>query len=82
MMNKLINSGRVIAVSCEGNPVLAMLVVFGFYMFFNTALAHVETLIWGERFPHWFDVAIMFVFMAYMAMCVWFCARFQMGRGL
>lgn len=76
-MSKIIQSAKVVANSCGGNPILAMLVVFGFYLFFNMILAHIETLIWGERFPHWVDVPVALMFMAYMALSVWCCAVYR-----
>ena len=74
MIDTIINSAKTVAKSSGGNPVIAMVLVFGFYAFFNMVMAHIETLLFGESFEHWLDVPVAFLFMAYMAICVWCCA--------
>ena len=70
-------SARTIAAASNGNPVIAMLVVFLFYLATNGVFALVETLVWGYRFEHWGDVPTALAFMAYAGYVVWHCAVHQ-----
>lgn len=70
----------VIARSSGGNPVLAMLVVFGFWVALNLVAGQVETLIWGSPFPHWMDVVVLVTAIIYAAACVWYCAVINVVR--
>jgi len=74
MMKIIKRPAIVIARSSGGNPVLAMLVVFGFWAALNLVATQVETLIWGSTFPHWMDVVVLVATIIYAAACVWFCA--------
>lgn len=69
-----------IAVSADGNPVLASATVFLFWLAFNVVEAAVEKLIFGERFEHWLDPLFGLAFMAYAGWCVWICAEVQVSK--
>ena len=73
-------SARTIAAASKGNPVIAVLVVFLFYLAVNGVYALIETLIWGYRFEHWGDVTTALAFMAYAGHVVWQCAVYQISR--
>lgn len=80
MMKIIKRSAIVIARSSGGNPVLAMLVVFGFWVALNLVAGQVETLIWGSPFPHWMDVVVLVTAIIYAAACVWYCAIINVVR--
>lgn len=69
-----------LAVACDGNPVLAIISVFLFYVFFSLLEAMIEKLVWGERFEHWLDPLFIGVFMAYAGWVVWVCAEVQVSK--
>ena len=69
-----------IAVASDGNPVLATVTVFIFWLAFNLIEATIEKLVFGERFEHWLDPIFGIAFMAYAAWCVWICAEVQVGK--
>lgn len=76
-MKKIIDSAFVIAKASGLNPALACCVVGFFYIAANVVMAHIETLVWGERFPHWFDIPVMMFFIAYSGLTVWTCAAIR-----
>lgn len=79
-MKVIIKSASAIAISSKGNPALAVLTVFLFYMAFNGVEASVETLIFGERFLHWLDPIFQLLFMGYAGLTVWYCAAYQVPK--
>lgn len=76
-MNILESSGKMLAASANGNPVISVLVVILFYIMFSTVEASVEKLIFGERFEHWLDLFFQIAFMGYAGYSVVACAVFN-----
>ena len=79
-MRPITKSAVILARACQGNPVLAMIVVAFFYLATNAIYAMIETLIWGDRFLHWFDIPTALAFMAYGAYAVYYCAAYHKYR--
>jgi hypothetical protein len=79
-MKAIKKSASAIAISSKGNPVVAVLTVFLFYVAFNAMEASVETLIFGERFLHWLDPVFQLIGMAYAGCVVWYCAAYQVDQ--
>ena len=79
-MKVISKSAAAIAVSSKGNPVIAVLTVFLFYVAFNGVEASVETLIFGERFLHWLDPIFQLLAMGYAGLTVWYCAAHQVNE--
>ena len=59
----------------KGNPAIAQIVVLLLYLLCNQLMITVETLVWGERFTHWFDVVFGVFVIGYVvlvtAACKW-----------
>ncbi|WKT59137.1 hypothetical protein Q2E61_09375 [Microbulbifer thermotolerans] len=70
----IFRSAEIIAVASDRNPILASVIVFIFYLWFNAVEASAEILIFGHRFEHWLDPFFILVFMTYSALTVWACA--------
>ncbi len=67
----------ILAESAKGNPIVATIVVYIFYLMFTLLEAIVETLIFGDRFEHWLDPIFIGCFMAYSAYAVYGCALYN-----
>ena len=76
-MNKLKQAMWVLVEASNGNPLLSVGTVMLFYVMFNTLLAVVEKLIFGDRFEHLLDPIISLLFMAIAGYSVWWCAIFN-----
>lgn len=70
-------SAATLAKACSGNPVLSTVVIMLFYVMLNLCMASIETLLFGNRFPHWGDVVFQAAAIAYAAYCVYACAAFN-----
>lgn len=79
-MKFIIKSAAWVAHSCKGNPVLALLVVFMFYLIFTLFEYTFEVLVWGDNFVHWLDLVFIACFAAFSVICVWQCAAFNVWR--
>ena len=80
-MKFLYRMAQRIAISSEGNPVIAVITVILFWLAFNVIEAAVETLIFGDRFVHWIDPLAGIAFISYAAWCVWICAEVKVVKG-
>ena len=69
-----------LAGACGGNPIMTTIVVFMFYLAFNTLECVVEKLIFGQRFHHWLDPLFIGLFISYSAYAVWGCAAHNSKR--
>ncbi|WP_348720356.1 hypothetical protein [uncultured Alcanivorax sp.] len=79
-MNPLTKSAYVIAAASKWNPIIAIIVVFLFFLAFNQLEATVELLLFGKRFEHWLDPLFMLAWMAYAGAAVWYCAAHNCKR--
>jgi hypothetical protein len=55
-MDKFRNMTVYLTISCDDNPVLTSIMIFFAFLFTNSILAHIESLIFGEPIRYWFDV--------------------------
>lgn len=74
MIEFIKDSGDKLAQASNGNPVISVIVVGFFYVWFNMLLALVEKLAFGERFEHWLDPVFGFFFICYAGYSVVACA--------
>tara|TARA_R100000657_G_C4578463_1_gene41558 strand:- start:159 stop:407 length:249 start_codon:yes stop_codon:yes gene_type:complete len=74
MINWIENSAYALGLASKGNPFIAVVTVFVFWIMFSAMEAGIEKLIWGERFEHWLDPVFILIFMGYAGLAVWQCA--------
>lgn len=80
IISKVKRSGYVLAAASLGNPVISTLAVMIFYLAFSVLEGVIEELLFGQPFKHWLDPLFILLFMAYSAMCVYYCAVFNAQR--
>lgn len=67
----------IVSLACKGNPILATLLVFLYYMAFSMIEAMIERLLFGERFEHWIDPFFALTFMMFAGLCSYQCAKYK-----
>lgn len=73
-MDKFRNMTVYLTISCDDNPVLTSIMIFFAFLFTNSILAHIESLIFGEPIRYWFDVFLAVGFMAWAVYATHVCA--------
>lgn len=74
VVNKIKNMTVYLTISCDDNPVLTSIVIFFAFLFTNSILAHIESLIFGRPIQHWFDLLFAFGFMYWAIYAIYVCA--------
>lgn len=75
MLNFITRTAVVLSEATGYRPLHTTVIIFLFYVLFNSAEANVEQLIWGERFAHAFDAIFMAAGILYGVLCVGICYR-------
>lgn len=80
MMRIIKKANGVLAVSADGNPAMAVIVVALFYIAFNFFMAQLERMFFGERFEHFLDPIIALGFIGFAGYSVYGCAILNADR--
>lgn len=70
-------AARIVAAASNGNPLKSTGLVIMFVFGINLLFAVVETLIWGEMFQHWLDVALLVAAIVFAGMSAYECAVYN-----